>query len=144
MSAKTAPDPPLQSVSRRMSTQATRDTQPELAVRRIIHLAGLRYRVHYPVPGEPRRSIDIAFPGARVAVFVDGCYWHGCRRHKTIPVSNAAWWHEKIRKNRARDRGTDALLRRSGWKVIRVWEHELPEATAALIVAALKQENLTH
>jgi DNA mismatch endonuclease (patch repair protein) len=75
----------------------------------------------------PRRSIDIAFPRAHLAVFVDGCYWHGCTRHKTIPRANRQLWEVKIAANRARDLETDRHLRRHGWRVVRAWEHDLPE-----------------
>lgn len=82
-------------VSARMSRHPRRDTGPELVLRRALHAAGLRYRVGYPVPGLPRRTIDIAFTRAKVAVFVDGCFWHGCEQHRTVPTANGAWWAEK-------------------------------------------------
>lgn len=109
-----------------MSQQARKDTGPEVAVRRLLHRAGLRYRLDFPVPGSPRRTIDIAFPGPRVGVFVDGCFWHGCPRHKGVPIANREWWIAKIAANRARDAETSELLRQAGWSVLRVWEHESP------------------
>jgi DNA mismatch endonuclease (patch repair protein) len=107
-----------------MSRQARRDTAPELALRRVLHARGRRYRLCYPVPGLPRRTIDIAFPGPKVAVFVDGCFWHGCPEHGTDPKANDEWWAEKLARNVERDRETDAALGARMWRVVRVWEHE--------------------
>ncbi|MCX5271579.1 very short patch repair endonuclease [Streptomyces virginiae] len=128
--------PSSPSVSARMSRQARRNTTPELAVRRLLHAAGLRYRLQVKVPGMPRRTIDIAFPGAKVAVFLDGCFWHGCPEHATQPKANAQWWREKLDKNMARDRETSELLAAAGWTVLRFWEHEAPEAVAARVIDA--------
>ena len=110
-------------VRARMRKQARRDTTPELQLRRALHAAGYRFRVNYPVPGMARRSIDIAFTKRRVAVFVDGCFWHACPQHATWPESNSTWWHEKLTKNATRDRETTAHLESFGWTVVRVWEH---------------------
>ncbi|MFJ6053102.1 very short patch repair endonuclease [Streptomyces sp. NPDC092307] len=126
--------PSSPSVSARMSRQARRNTTPELAVRRLLHAAGLRYRLQVKVPGMPRRTIDIAFPGAKIAVFLDGCFWHGCPEHATQPKSNAQWWREKLDKNMARDRETSELLAAAGWTVLRFWEHETPESVAARVI----------
>ncbi|MFG2483099.1 MULTISPECIES: very short patch repair endonuclease [Streptomyces] len=128
--------PSSPSVSARMSRQARRNTTPELAVRRLLHAAGLRYRLQVKVPGMPRRTIDIAFPGAKVAVFLDGCFWHGCPEHATQPKANAQWWREKLDKNMARDRETSELLAAAGWTVLRFWEHEAPESVAARVIDA--------
>lgn len=114
----------------------TPEHHPELAVRRLLHAAGLRYRLQVKVPGMPRRTIDIAFPGAKVAVFLDGCFWHGCPEHATQPKANAQWWREKLDKNMARDRETSELLAAAGWTVLRFWEHEAPEAVAARVIDA--------
>jgi len=105
-----------------MSRNRARDTQPELALRRALWAAGLRgYRTHaLGVPGRP----DVAFTRARVAVFVHGCFWHGCPEHGTWPRSNPEYWRPKIEGNVARDRATDAALDVAGWLAIRVWEHE--------------------
>lgn len=124
-------------VAQRMSRQARRDTAPEMALRRELHARGLRYRICYPVPGMPRRSIDVAFIGAKVAVFVDGCFWHGCPQHATDPKSNDAWWAGKLARNAARDRETDAALTSAGWCVLRVWEHEHAVDAADRIEALL-------
>lgn len=108
-----------------MRRQRRRDTAPELALRRVLHRSGLRYRLQDRVPGSPRRRIDIAFRRERVAVFVQGCFWHGCGLHKTIPAHNGPWWREKLQANIDRDADTDRLLRQQGWLPIRIWEHEL-------------------
>lgn len=115
-----------------------RDTKPELAVRRAAHALGLRYRVDTrPLP-ELNRRADLVFPRAKVAVFVDGCYWHGCLEHGTTAKANATYWGTKIQRNRDRDRDTDARLTDAGWAVVRVWEHEDPGDAAAEIAAAVR------
>jgi DNA mismatch endonuclease, patch repair protein len=132
---------PEQARSARMSTLARRDTSPELALRRQLHRRGLRYRVHLPVPGTPRRRIDIAFIRAQVAVFVDGCFWHGCPAHSTIPATNSEWWRWKLGRNRARDRDTDHLLGAQGWTVVRIWEHESAASAADRVESAVRGLN---
>ncbi len=118
-----------------MSRQRSRDTEVELALRRVLHASGLRYRVHRrPVKGV-RREADIVFGPARVAVFVDGCFWHGCPEHATWPRNNAEFWRRKIEGNRARDLDTDTRLAEAGWASVRVWEHEDPAEAAARIAA---------
>lgn len=113
-----------------MSQQATRDTGPELLLRRRLHAAGLRYRVHFrPIPGV-RRTADIVFTRAKVAVFVDGCFWHRCPEHGTLPKTNADWWAAKLARNGERDADTGRLLSEAGWTVLRVWEHEDPQDAA--------------
>ena len=119
---------PDEALSARMSTFARRDTAPELALRRALYRRGLRYRLQVPVPGAGRRRIDLAFAGKRVAVFVDGCFWHGCPAHGTDPASNSAWWAEKILTNQQRDADTTTHLQTLGWTVVRFWEHEDPGA----------------
>lgn len=128
-------------VAKRMSRQRVADTEPELRIRRLLFTAGLRYRKHYPVPGYPRRSIDIAFPRQRLAVFLDGCFWHGCAEHKSTPKANDSWWVAKIEENRRRDRETTAKLEDGGWRVMRFWEHEAPDAVMAAIAQALGKMN---
>ncbi|MFF1765232.1 very short patch repair endonuclease [Streptomyces sp. NPDC058249] len=120
-----------------MSRQGSRDTAPEVAVRRLLHASGLRYRVNVPVPGVPRRTIDIVFGKAKIAIFLDGCFWHGCPEHATQPKANAEWWRAKLDKNMARDRETTEHLTAAGWTVLRFWEHESAEAVARRIRAAL-------
>ncbi len=106
-----------------MSRQRTRDTRLEIEVRRLLYAKGFRFRKHYPLPGLPRRSIDIAFPKRRIAIFLDGCYWHGCEIHRPLPKSNRDSWRAKIDENRARDADTNARLSASHWRVLRYWEH---------------------
>lgn len=106
-----------------MSRQATRDTKPELAIRRELHRRGLRYRVNARPLAELARTADVVFTRSRVAVFVDGCFWHRCPVHGAIPKSNSEWWIDKFESTVARDRDTDQRLQDAGWRVIRVWEH---------------------
>ncbi|MCL2466873.1 MAG: very short patch repair endonuclease [Micrococcales bacterium] len=121
-----------------MSLAPRRDTGPEMALRRVLHAAGMRYRVGVPVPGQKRRTIDVAFTRAQVAVFVDGCFWHGCPQHGRAPEANSTWWATKLGANQARDRDTDRLLVEAGWTVVRVWEHEDPHTAARRVQAALR------
>lgn len=108
----------------RLSRQRQKDTVPELALRRALHSMGYRFRVHVsPVPGL-RRTADIVFPSERVAVFVDGCFWHCCPQHGTVPKNNREWWTAKLQRNVLRDRDTSVQLEQAGWQVMRVWEHE--------------------
>ena len=125
-------------ISQRMRTLKRRDNDAELAVRRLLHASGYRYRVHYPVPGMPRRTVDIAFTRAKVAVFIDGCFWHGCPDHGTQPVSNAGWWRAKLAANCGRDEDTSAHLEARAWTVLRSWEHEDPRVVFAAIASALR------
>lgn len=122
-----------------MSTARRRDTAAELALRRELHRRGLRYRVVYPLPGQRRRTIDVAFTKVRVAVFVDGCFWHGCPEHGTKPRSNSEWWRTKLAANRSRDDDTDRLLAELGWTVVRIWEHEPVEIAADRVAAVVRQ-----
>jgi DNA mismatch endonuclease (patch repair protein) len=115
---------PSPKVSAQMQAQRRRDTSPEMLLRRELHRLGLRYRLGYPVPGMARRTIDIAFPGPRVAVFVDGCFWHMCPEHATWPKNNAEWWRAKLEANSRRDVETSAHLTAHGWRVVRIWEHD--------------------
>jgi len=116
-----------------MQNTPTRDTPAELAVRSELHKLGMRYRVDVaPVAGFRRRA-DIVFRRAKVAVFVDGCFWHCCPIHGSAPKANATWWKAKFERTRARDRDTDQVLRQNGWKCIRIWEHEDPVLAAKKI-----------
>lgn len=120
-----------------MSRVRNRDTQPEMAIRRELHRRGLRYRVSYRIPGIGRVVPDIVFTRRKVAVFVDGCFWHRCPTHATFPKANEAWWAEKLEKNVCRDRANDERLTTAGWAVIRVWEHEEPRVAADRIEQAV-------
>lgn len=113
-----------------MSEARRRDTAPELAVRRELHRRGLRFRVDRPLPGMPRRRADITFGPSKVAVFIDGCFWHGCPDHGVMPRANRDWWRSKLDTNRRRDGDTDRHLRASGWEGLRFWEHEDPVEVA--------------
>ncbi|WP_326742166.1 very short patch repair endonuclease [Streptomyces sp. NBC_01768] len=124
-------------VSARMSRQASRDTAPEVAVRKLLHASGYRYRVNERVPGMSRRTIDIAFTRAKVAVMIDGCFWHGCPEHATQPKSNAEWWRKKLDRNMVRDAETTEHLTTAGWTVLRFWEHETSQDVAARITAVV-------
>jgi len=121
-----------------MQKARTRDTAPEMALRSALHRLGLRFRVDRAPLSGVRRRADIVFTRAKVAVFVDGCFWHGCPIHGTRPKNNAEWWREKIEANRRRDRETDALLRQAGWQVYRAWEHEGVGPIAHQIASAVK------
>jgi DNA mismatch endonuclease (patch repair protein) len=125
-------------VRRRMSRQARRDTGPELALRRALHRRGLRYRVGVRPIRELRGAADIVFGAVKIAVYVDGCFWHMCPEHGTMPANNAGWWRDKLERNRERDRRTDALLRENGWQAVRVWEHEDPEEAADRVMEAVR------
>jgi DNA mismatch endonuclease (patch repair protein) len=119
-----------------MKSQRQRDTAAETALRSVLHRRGFRFRVDYALPTLRRRA-DIAFPRLCIAVFVDGCFWHGCPEHGTWPKQNADWWREKIEGNRRRDADTDVKLEDQGWSVIRVWEHEPTETAARTIEDAV-------
>ena len=127
-------------VRRRMQVQARRDTSPELALRRELHRRGLRYRLHLPVvPGTRRRLVDVVFTSAKVAVFVDGCFWHGCVEHgRPLPRANPWYWPAKIERNVRRDLDTSGRLDDAGWKVLRVWEHEDPLAAADRVESSVR------
>lgn len=116
-----------------MQANRRRDTEPELLVRRILHASGLRYRVDYSLPFDRRRKADIVFTRAKVAVMIDGCFWHRCPEHYVPPKSNVAYWDGKTLGNAARDRDTDERMGELGWTVLRFWEHEDPAAVAGQI-----------
>jgi len=124
-----------------MQSNRGRDTAPELAVRRRLHALGLRYRVSIRPIKNVRRTADIVFPRARVAVFIDGCFWHGCAEHYQAPARNAEFWLAKRIRNQQRDAETDRLLEAHGWRPLRIWEHEVradPDAVAARIAGAVR------
>lgn len=122
--------------SARMAKVRTRDTGPEMAIRRELHRRGRRFFVQRQVDGTRRRA-DIIFPKAQLAIFVDGCFWHSCPDHATHPKRNAEWWAAKLATNVARDRETDRVLGEGGWTVVRVWEHESPAAAVDRIESVL-------
>ncbi|WP_435590808.1 very short patch repair endonuclease [Nocardia sp. bgisy118] len=120
-----------------MRANRRRDTTPELALRKLLYHRGLRYRVDASPIQKIRRKADIVFSADQVAVFVDGCFWHGCEVHHRPAVKNADFWRQKIAANQTRDRETNDALRSAGWMVIRVWEHEDPIAAADRIEQAI-------
>lgn len=117
-----------------------RDTAPELALRRLLHARGLRYRVDAPLPPVPRRRADVLFPRLKIAVFVDGCFWHGCPEHYIPPKSNDSFWRIKVDTNRSRDQDTTERLTQAGYTVLRFWEHEpvgqVADAVQGTVLAA--------
>lgn len=125
------------SVGARRTMQANRgtDTRPERRLRSLLHVAGMRYRVNMPIPGNRRRRADITFTKVGLYVFVDGCFWHGCPTHFVVPKTRTKFWVAKIEDNRRRDRETTKALQSEGATVLRVWEHEPPEQAAAQVVA---------
>lgn len=116
-----------------MQGNRSRDTQAEMAVRRLVHAMGMRYRVNIrPVPSL-RRTADLVFTRAKIAVFIDGCFWHGCPEHHRRPSANSDYWTAKVERNRQRDTATNTALSEEGWTVLRFWEHEPPEEVAQTI-----------
>ena len=114
-----------------------RDTRPELQLRSELHRRGLRFRVDAPVPFLPRHRADVLFGPAKVVVFIDGCFWHGCPQHGEVPKSNSNWWKNKLERVQLRDKRTNAAYVENGWEVIRVWEHEEVVAAANRVQAAV-------
>lgn len=132
--------------SRRMAGVRQKGTDAETALRRELYRSGLRYRVNYELLKKPRRVADVAFPGLKIAIFVDGCFWHGCPQHATWPKQNAEFWRQKIEANRLRDADTNSRLLDIGWTVLRFWEHESPIEAAEIVaqtVALAKAKRCT-
>lgn len=129
-------------VAKSMRSNRRRDTKPELAVRKILHARGLRYRVDLAPGHDKRRRADIVFTRQKVAVFIDGCFWHGCPVHATIPKAHADYWVPKLEKNKRRDAETNAELEAQRWTVLRFWEHEDPEAVAETIAGCVASKAL--
>ncbi len=127
-----------------MRANRRRDTGPELALRRALHARGLRFRVDHPPVADIRCRADIAFTRARVAVFVDGCFWHACPEHGNVPAANRDWWQAKLTANVERDRRNDRALRDAGWEVIRVWEHEAVTGAAERVQRAVTKSSRGH
>jgi DNA mismatch endonuclease, patch repair protein len=121
-----------------MQANRSRDSGPERGLRSALHSRGLRFRKNLRLDlGRLRANVDIVFPGARVAVFVDGCFWHRCPEHASDPKLNGRFWAEKLARNVERDRDVDAALTDQGWKVVRVWEHQSPAAMVEAVERAL-------
>jgi DNA mismatch endonuclease (patch repair protein) len=130
--------PPASSnvIRARMSNTKRRNTKPELELRSALHRMGYRFRVDVPINGSRRKS-DIVFAADRVVVYVDGCFWHDCPEHGTVPKQNREWWIDKLAANRTRDADTSEKLVADGWTVLRFWEHEDPQASAAIVGDAI-------
>lgn len=126
-----------------MARVATRDTRPEMELRRQLHRRGLRYRVDVSPHPSVRGRADVVFGPARVAVYVDGCFWHRCDEHGVLPKSNREWWRAKLKRTVERDRAAEGALRALGWEVVRVWEHEDPVEAADRIEASLAGQTET-
>lgn len=130
--------------SEQMSRIRSRDTRPEMAIRSVVHGAGLRFRVHRRISaGGLILRPDLVFGPARVVVFVDGCFWHVCPDHATWPSNNGEWWKAKLLANRARDEQANRVLEKAGWRVVRVWEHEDAKVGAARIIAAVRDATVS-
>jgi DNA mismatch endonuclease, patch repair protein len=121
------------------------DTKPEIALRRALHRQGYRFRKDYRLDLAEGKRVrpDIAFTARRVAVFVDGCFWHACPEHGSKPANNTWYWGPKLQRNVERDRVADAALSAAGWDVVRVWEHEPLDAAVTAVLAALARSGLT-
>jgi DNA mismatch endonuclease (patch repair protein) len=114
------------------------DTEPEVNLRRALHASGLRFRKDLTVRGvDAKAKADIVFTRQKVAIFMDGCFWHGCSSHCRMPTRNRAYWEAKIGRNQERDRSVTAALTADGWKVVRIWEHEPMEQAIARVRDAL-------
>ena len=127
-----------------MSAASRRDTKPEVQLRRELHRRGRRFRVVLRVPGNNRRTIDIAFTRVKLAVFVDGCFWHGCPEHGSSPAANREWWAKKLKTNQDRDADTNRILGDAGWTVLRIWEHMPAVQAADRVEDALVRLGRTH
>lgn len=135
-----APSPPSAGRSRNMRAIRRSGTKPEVELRSALHALGLRFRKDLRLDlGEVKPRPDIVFTRARLAVFVDGCFWHCCPQHSKPPSVNTGYWGPKLARNVERDRADDAALRSSGWMVLRVWEHESVEAAALRITQLLSR-----
>lgn len=139
--ARATPSSPEASL--RMQKVRQKNTSAERAVRQELHARGLRYRIHVPIITKPRRVADIVFSGPRIAIFIDGCFWHGCPRHATWPKQNVEFWRSKIIANQKRDKDTDSRLRADGWKVIRVWAHESPAEIGEMVAKEVRKRTKT-
>lgn len=127
---------------RSMQSNRSTGTRPEMAIRRELHRRGLRYRVMArPIP-ELRRTVDLLFRRARVAVEVRGCFWHGCPAHCRLPTAHREYWEAKVARNRARDEETEHLLAEAGWALVVVWEHDPVSQSADLIAALVRGRRL--
>jgi DNA mismatch endonuclease (patch repair protein) len=143
MSLPEAPPATSPAIRRVMQGNRKRDTRPELRVGSHLHACGLRYRRDLAVvAGAVRVRPDFVFTRSRVAVFVDGCFWHGCPDHGTTPKANSHYWGPKLARNQERDRLVNAALQHAGWAVVRIWEHEAPDRAAEAVRAVVAARRL--
>lgn len=136
----TNPRPSSPETGKRLARVKQTNKSPEIALRQKLHARGLRYRVQASLLKRPIRTADIVFHAKKIAIFVDGCFWHGCPEHATWPKSNSAFWKDKILTNRARDQDTNRKFEEAGWTVLRVWEHEDPAKAADRIETLLNRD----
>lgn len=137
--ARLKPIPLNESVSNQMRRMPRKDSAPEVSLRRYLHAAGLRYRLHVrSLPGTP----DVVLPRTRIAVFVDGCFWHGCPEHGGLPKNNRDWWREKIMATRERDRRKDEQLVGLDWLPVHVWEHDCPETGGVEVISLVRTREI--
>ena len=140
---RSTPPPSTPGRQKAMQKQKTKDTEPELALRRALRARGLvGYRKHVQVLPEVRRTADLVFRGARVVVDVRGCFWHGCPEHARRGSANSAWWDEKLAGNVERDLDTERRLTEAGWHLVVVWEHEDPDEAAETISVVVRQRRV--
>ena len=133
--------PKSRSIAVRNVMQANRgvDTGPEIRLRSLVHKAGLRYAIDVRPEADINRRADLVFRAAKVAVFVNGCFWHGCPKHYSSPKSNQRYWSEKVRRNRERDVETRFLLKRRGWRVLVFWEHQPAQSCSERVVSVVSE-----
>lgn len=134
------PNPTSAAASAIMRANPPADTAPEIRLRSALHRAGLRFRKNHAISlRDVRARPDIVFPSARVAVFLDGCFWHRCPEHGSAPKSNNHYWAPKLAHNVERDRRIDDALSAVGWTVVRVWEHEPPEQAVDRVARVVRR-----
>ncbi len=143
INTKILPEKPVPSslaALHRMQAVKHRDTAPEIALRSLLHKSGLRFRVNVKLVSAVNTRADIVFKSRKIAIFIDGCFWHGCPKHGTKAKANAEFWNAKIKNNQERDKKVTKELRKYGWKVIRVWEHEVTERACDKIIKFINNE----
>lgn len=133
------PFPSTPSATAIMKANPSKNTRPELRLRTLLHACGLRYRTNYPIRAGEGRPIlvDVAFTRLKLAIFMDGCFWHACPIHGSVPKANVAYWSPKLERTVERDRETTARLELAGWSVLRFWEHEEPREVCSRIAEAV-------
>lgn len=139
-----APAASSEAIRKVMQSVPSRDTGPEVALRRKLHARGLRFRKDARPEPDIRCKADIVFTRARVCVFIDGCFWHGCPQHFTPPKTNTEWWLEKIEDNIRRDREKTRQLQETGWAILRFWEHELANSGIDVVTERVAQAVNAH